>query len=61
MAGVTHGAIPAQSAALSADERHEPMELRRKLHQIQMAHDILAKATAWFASNGDTTFTQSMS
>jgi transposase-like protein len=52
MAGVAHGTTPTQSAALSADERHELMELRRKLRQVQMERDILAKATAWFASNG---------
>ena len=60
MAGVAHGTTPTQSAALSADERHELMELRRKLRQVQMERDILAKATAWFASNGDKTFTPSM-
>jgi transposase len=60
MAGVAHGSTPTQSAALSADERHELMELRRKLRQVQMERDILAKGTDWFASNGDKTFTPSM-
>lgn len=60
MAGVAHGTTPTQSAVLSADERHELMVLRRKLRQVQMERDILAKATAWFASNGDKTFTSSM-
>ena len=39
--------------------RQELMELRRKLRQVQMERDILAKATAWFANNGDKTFTPS--
>jgi transposase len=29
----------------------------RRLRQVQMERDILAKATAWFAHNGDKTFT----
>lgn len=36
-------------APLSASERQELTELRRKLRQVQMERDILAKATAWFA------------
>lgn len=36
------------------------MELCRKLRQVQMERDIFAKAKAWFASNGDKTFTPSM-
>ena len=36
------------------------MERRRKLRQVQLARDISAKASAWFASNGDKTFTPSM-
>ncbi len=60
MAGVAHGTTPTQSTTLSADERHELIELRRKLRQVQMERDISAKATAWFASNGDKTFTPSM-
>lgn len=50
MAGVAHGTTPAQSATLSADERHELMELRRKLRQVQMERDILAKVTTWCTS-----------
>ncbi len=53
------GAEPAHSAALNANERQELIELRRKLRQVQMERDILAKATAWFAHNGDKTSTPS--
>ena len=38
------GAEPAHSAALNANERQELIELRRKLRQVQMERDILAKA-----------------
>ena len=55
----TAGVIPSQAGALSASERQELVELRRKLRQVQMERDILAKATAWFANNGDKTFTPS--
>jgi transposase len=51
------GIVPA--GALSANERQELIELRRKLRQVQMERDILAKATAWFANNGDKTSTPS--
>ena len=37
-------------APLTTAERQELIELRRKLRQVQMEHDILAKATAWFAN-----------
>ena len=53
------GTAPSQAGALSASERQELIELRRKLRQVQMERDILAKATAWFANNGDKTFTPS--
>ncbi|MDO8778251.1 MAG: hypothetical protein Q7K57_57955 [Burkholderiaceae bacterium] len=53
------GVAPAQGDALSANERQELIELRRKLRQVQMERDILAKATAWFANNGDKTSTPS--
>lgn len=52
-------ALPANVAALNAQERQELIELRRKLRQVQMERDILAKATAWFANNGDKTSTPS--
>ena len=53
------GTAPSQPGALSASERQELIELRRKLRQVQMERDILAKATAWFANNGDKTSTPS--
>lgn len=37
---------PVQAAPLSVDERRELNELRRKLRQVQMERDILAKACA---------------
>jgi len=58
-ADTTSGMKSSPSGALSASERQELIELRRKLRQVQMERDILAKATAWFANNGDKTFTPS--
>ena len=52
-------ALPANVAALNAQERQELIELRRKLRQVQMERDILAKATAWFAGKSEKTFTPS--
>ena len=49
----------AGEAPLSASERQELLELRRKLKQVQMERDILAKATAWFAGKSEKTFTAS--
>lgn len=49
----------ASDAPLSARERQELLELRRKLKQVQMERDILAKATAWFAGKSEKTFTPS--
>ena len=46
-------------APLSAAERQELIELRRRLRQVQMERDILAKATAWFAGKSERTFTTS--
>ena len=51
--------LPANVAALNAQERQELIELRRKLRQVQMERDILAKATAWFAGKSEKTFTPS--
>jgi transposase len=51
------GSAPANPAALGVGGRQELMDLRRKLRRVQMERDILAKATAWFAINGDKTFT----
>ena len=48
-------------APLSASERQELLELRRKLKQVQLERDILAKATAWFAGKSERTFTTSSS
>ena len=47
------------SQPLSNAERQELTELRRKLRQVQMERDILAKATAWFAAKSEKTFTAS--
>ena len=44
-----------QGQALSVAERQELVELRRKLRQVQMERDILAKATAWFAGKSEKT------
>ena len=49
----------AQGQALSTAERQELIDLRRKLRQVQMERDILAKATAWFAGKSEKTFTPS--
>ena len=54
-------ALPANVAALNAQERQELIELRRKLRQVQMERDILAKATAWFAGKSEKTSTPSLS
>jgi transposase len=52
-------ACPDTAGALSQAEREELIALRRKVGQVEMEHDILAKATAWFAHNGDKTSTSS--
>ena len=44
-----------QPGPLNAAERQELVELRRKLRQVQMERDILAKATAWFAGKSEKT------
>ena len=59
MTDEANGVVTTQSGALSAAERQELMELRRKLRQVQMERDILAKATAWFAGKSEKTFTTS--
>lgn len=46
---------PSGAAPLSNAEREELLELRRKLRQVQMERDILAKATAWFAGKSEKT------
>lgn len=55
-AGASRGA---ESTPLSAAEREELVELRRRLKQVQMERDILAKATAWFAGKSERTSTTS--
>ncbi len=59
--GVGATALPVNVAALNAQERQELLELRRKLRQVQMERDILAKATAWFAAKSEKTSTPSTS
>ena len=49
----------APQGPLNAAERQELVELRRKLRQVQMERDILAKATAWFAGKSEKTSTAS--
>ena len=53
------GSTSIPSVALNAKERQELVELRRKLRQVQMERDILAKATAWFAGKSEKTSTSS--
>ena len=53
------GTTAAADAPLIITERQELLELRRKLKQVQMERDILAKATAWFAGKSEKTFTAS--
>lgn len=53
------GTPPGDAGALSQAEREELIALRRKVRQVEMERDILAKATAWFAHNGDKTSTPS--
>jgi len=48
-----------EQAPLSAAERAELVELRRRLKQVQTERDILAKATAWFAGKSERTSTTS--
>jgi len=59
LAGQAHGTAPSQPGTLSVAERQELVALRRQLRQVQMERDILAKATAWFANNGEKTSTPS--
>ena len=48
-----------EQTPLSSAERQELVELRRRLKQVQMERDILAKATAWFAGKSERTSTTS--
>jgi len=56
-----HPSAKPPSGPLNANERQELIELRRKLRQVQMERDILAKATAWFAGKSEKAFTPSTS
>jgi transposase len=49
----TPAAVAQNLAALNAAERQELIEQRRKLRQVQLERDILAKATAWFAGKSE--------
>ena len=61
--GTPAAAPPARShvpqGPLNAAERQELVELRRKLRQVQMERDILAKAKAWFAGKSERASTAS--
>jgi transposase len=46
---------PSPKDPLSSAEREEMARLRRRVRQLEMERDILAKATAWFAGNSDAT------
>ena len=45
----------ARKDGLSSAEREELVRLRRELRQVKMEREILAKATAWFARETDST------
>lgn len=53
------GEAVSTDAPLTRSKRRELQALRRKLKQVQMARDILAKAAAWFAGKSERTFTTS--
>lgn len=53
--GVDGSGAASIDTPLSINERQELIELRRKLKQVQMERDILAKATAWFAGKSEKT------
>ena len=44
-------------AGVTSAEREELARLRRENRRLKMERDILAKATAWFAENGEKTST----
>lgn len=46
-------------SGLTSVEREELARLRRENKRLKMERDILAKATAWFAENGEKTSTTS--
>ena len=53
------GVAVSADAPLTPSERQELQELFRKLKQVQMERDMLAKATAWFAGKSERMFTTS--
>jgi len=53
-AAIDAGKPPPGKNGLTTSEREELARLRRQVRQLQTEHDILAKATAWFAGrNGN--------
>ena len=58
---VANGAAVPAGTPLTISERQQLLELRRKLKQVQMERDILAKATAWFAGKSEKTHASSTS
>lgn len=52
---------PLGKGGLTSAEREELSRWRRQVRPLPMEHDILAKATAWFAVKGEKTFTRSSS
>ena len=60
-AAIDAGKPLAGKDGLSSVEREELARLRRDNRRLQMERDILAKATAWFATKGDKTPTSSSS
>ncbi len=58
-AGEAERVVPwgGELAPLSAAERQELVELRRRLKQIQLERDILARATSCFVSANERTST----
>lgn len=44
-----------RSDVLTSTEREELVKLRRENRQLKVEREILAKATAWFAREADTT------
>jgi transposase len=44
-----------RSDVLTSSEREELSKLRRELRKVKLEREILAKATAWFAREADTT------
>jgi len=60
-ASLAQNRLSAAPVALTGAEREELSRLRRQVRQLQRERDILAKATAWFASQGEKTLMPSSS